>query len=293
MFAEVRKGQENEFAMSMSKLNNANREQPSLGKRRLAKWIPAAACVALLLTWPAARAFPRASATAEPRSSVHERAVPFRVGETLKYRVQWAAFSSAASVELSVPERRNLYGWKTWHFRAAIHTLSPVRSLFQIDDQFDSYSDRSTFESRQFEEHLDEMGRKKNIVMHLAASGQESKGPGPMVVVLPGTRDPLAVLYELRTIDWQRTPQFRALVYDGKNLYQMRARRDATDALVTVAAGRFFTSRISIRLFRYQKKVAGMHFEVWLANDVARTPVLMRADLPFGNVRAELISAAN
>jgi hypothetical protein len=219
--------------------------------------------------------------------------MPFRVGETLTYRVQWAAFSNAASVELSVPERRELYGWKTWHFSATIHTLSPVRSLFQIDDQFDSYSDASTFESHQFEEHLNEMGRTKNVVMHLAASGAESKGPGPMVVVLPGTRDPLSVLYELRTIDWQRTPEFRAPVYDGKNLYEVHARRREMDEAVTVAAGQFPTSRISIRLFRYQKEVAGLHFEVWLANNAARTPVLMRADLPFGSVRAELISAAN
>jgi hypothetical protein len=279
--------------MLISKLKYTNRKQPRRGEQRLMNWIPAAACVALLLTWSAARAFPRGLAAGESRVSSHERAVPFRVGETLKYRVQWAAFSSAASVELSVPERRDLYGWKTWHFRAAIHTLSPVRSLFQIDDQFDSYSDRSTFASHQFEEHLNELGRKKSVVMHLAESGKESKGPGPMVVVLPGTRDPLATLYELRTIDWQRTPEFRALVYDGKNLYEMHARRDEANEPVTIAAARFSTSRISIRLFRYQKQVAGLRFEVWLANDAARTPVLMRADLPFGNVRAELTSAVN
>lgn len=292
-FSEMQEKQSDQLAMFVSKLKNMNRKHPRFDERRLTKWVPAAACAVLLATWPLARAFPRARAVGEPRSSAHKRTVPFRVGEALKYRVQWAAFSSAASVELSVPERRDLYGWHTWHFRAAIHTLSPVRSLFQIDDQFDSYSDASTFESHQFEEHLDEMGRTKNIVMHLAASGQESKGPGPMVVVLPGTRDPLAMLYELRTIDWQRTPEFRALVYDGKNLYEMHARRDETHEAVTVAAGRFSTSQISIRLFRYQKEVTGMHFEVWLANDAARTPVLMRADLPFGNVRVELVSSAN
>src|ERR1700687_3984567 len=80
--------------------------------------------------------------------------VPFRAGETLHYQVAWATFTSAASVQLSVPERRDLFGWGTWHFRASAHTLSTVRSLFPIDDQFDSYTDTATLESRQYEMYL-------------------------------------------------------------------------------------------------------------------------------------------
>ncbi len=275
----------------MVKSRNIDRRQPRRSETRQRKWILAAAGGVLLAVWPIARAFPGGIAAAsERRASIYESAVPFRVGEILDYRVAWAAFSNAATVELSVPERRDLYGWFTWHFRAAIHTVGSVRSLFQIDDQFDSYSDTSGFECRQFEEHLNEMGRKKDVVLHLAASGEDAKGPGPTVMVLPETRDPLATLYELRAIDWQRTPQFRAPVYDGKNMYELHAQRDDTNEAVTVAAGQFSTSRISIRLFQYQREVAGLHFEVWLTNDAARTPVLMRADLPFGNIRAELIS---
>ena len=252
------------------------------------KWMAAAAFTLLPAICPLARTL-----AASGPASTHESAVPFRVGEILNYRVEWSAFSNAATVQLSVPERRNLYGWPTWHFRAAIHTVGSVRSIFQIDDQFDSYSDRSSFESRQFEEHLSELGRQKEDVMHFAATGEEAKGPGPTVVVLPGTRDPLGMLYDLRTIDWNRMPEFRAPVYDGKEMYEMRARRDAADESVTVAAGQFSTSRISIRLFQYEREVEDLHFEIWLANDAARTPVLIRADLPFGNVRVELISATN
>ncbi len=219
--------------------------------------------------------------------------VPFRAGEELNYRVEYAASSNAASVALTVPERRNLYGWQTWHFRAAIHTIGAVRSIFEVDDQYDSYADAATFETRQFEEYLSELGRKQNEVMHFAANGEESRGPGPIVAVLPATRDPLDALYNLRAIDWDRTPEFRAPVYDGKNMYEMSARREDANEPVTVAAGQFSTSRISIQLFQYRRPVAGIHFVIWLANDAERAPVVMRADLPFGNVRAELISMKN
>jgi hypothetical protein len=231
------------------------------------------------------------SAAGQLAATDQQQPVPFHAGEALNYRVEWAASSDAATVALTIPERRNLYGWQTWHFRAAIHTLGRVRSVFEIDDQFDSYSDVSTLECRQFEEHLSELGRQSDRVLRFATAGGESKGPGPTVVVLPGTRDPLDALYDLRAVDWDRTPEFHAQVYDGNNMYEMSARRDETNQPVSVAAGQFSTSRISIQLFQYRRLVAGLHFEIWLANDVARTPVILRADLPFGDVRAELVSA--
>src|ERR1700690_299581 len=92
-------------------------------------------------------------------------AAPFRVGEVLNYRVTWAAFATAASLQVSVPERRNLFGWATWHFRAVLHTQSPVRTLFAIDDEFDAYADAATLETRQYESYLDELGRRSNQVL--------------------------------------------------------------------------------------------------------------------------------
>jgi hypothetical protein len=79
-----------------------------------------------------------------PAKDLH---APFRAGETLNYRIAWSAFSNAASLQVSVPERRILFGWPTWHFRASLHTLNPVRNFFAIDDEFDSYTDSSTTES--------------------------------------------------------------------------------------------------------------------------------------------------
>src|SRR5580704_17907110 len=99
---------------------------------------------------------PKAASPAAPK----ELPMPFRVGELLKYQVSWASLATAAAVELSVPERREFYGWQTWHLRASAHTANPVRALFAIDDQFDSYTDATSLESRQYETHLSEMGRK-------------------------------------------------------------------------------------------------------------------------------------
>jgi Protein of unknown function (DUF3108) len=220
-----------------------------------------------------------------------ELPVPFRVGETLEYRVAWASFSSAASLELSVPERRNLYGRETWHLRATAHTLNTVRSLFTIDDQSDSYSDVATLESRQYEFHLNELGRKRDQILHFASAGQPSRAPGPMVMVPKGTYDPLGAIYAMRGVDWRRTQEFRVPVCDGRDVYDMSAKVEASGESVAVDAGTFTATHVSIHLYQRGQELSGNHFDLWLADDPARTPVKMQADLPFGTLRVQLTRA--
>jgi Protein of unknown function (DUF3108) len=258
----------------------------------------------VIIVFPVARGFRGAAAetrgsgqrrAAKPNTAVAtgspSSAMAFHAGETLNYRVAWAAFSSAATVQLTVPERRDLFGWKTWHFRATAHTLSPVRSLFAVDDQFDSYSDEATLASHQYETHLSEMGRKQDQVLHLVSPGQTSRAAGPSVEVLAGTRDPLGAFYALRGVDWQRTPELRAFVYDGRDVFEMSAKRESASETVTVAGGQFSASRVTVRVFQHGKELPSIRFSVWFTNDAVRTPVVIQAQLPFGNLRAELASA--
>jgi hypothetical protein len=223
-----------------------------------------------------------------PRESLAQ----FRIGETLNYQVQWSAFASAAAVQLTVPERRDLFGWRTWHFRASARTLNPLRSFVTVNDQFDSYADAATLESRQYEMYLDEMGQKETQVLLLVPVGHARRGNGTGVAVMPGTLDPLAALYALRGVDWQQQTEFRAPLYDGHDLYRMVAGLEVPNETVAVAAGNFSATRISIELFEPGKDVPESTFSLWLARDSSHTPILVEAELPMGNVRAELTSAS-
>ena len=227
-------------------------------------------------------------AAKEPSVTTETSLAPFRIGEKLTYRIAWANFSSAATVQLAVAERRDLHGWDTWHLRAQAHTLSPVRALFAIDDQFDSYTDATTLESRQYEMYLQELGKQQSRVLHLTSQGVPPRGAGATVIVQPGTRDPVGALYSLRQVDWQNAAEARTPVFDGKTLYEMDARRDAAREQVTVAAGTYSAAKIEVRLYERGREVPDTRFAIWLAQDPARTPVLIQADVPFGSLRAEL-----
>jgi hypothetical protein len=215
--------------------------------------------------------------------------VPFAPGEILTYRLSWSVFSNAASVQLAVVERRDLFGTPTWHFRASAHSQAPLRSLLEIDDQFDSYPETANLESRQYETYLNELGEKQNTISQLVSTRQPSRNRASMVIVKPHTRDPLAALYTLRTVDWQRTPEFRAPVYDGEELYEMHARVELPSDIVNIGGRDVKATKVSVQLFQGSYLSRTKCF-VWFSQDAARIPLVIQAQVPYGSMRAELVS---
>jgi Protein of unknown function (DUF3108) len=219
-------------------------------------------------------------------------ALPFAPGESLHYKLGWAAFANAADVKLDFVERRMLTNVPVLHFRAQLHSLPPLRSLFPVDDQFDSYTDARTMESRQYEFYLDEMGEKEMRIRRLAAAGAPRMSSAPRVIVPAGTRDPLGILYEMRTIDWKKSPDYRATMYDGNDVFEVRAHVEVPSEVVAVDAGNFRAVRIDARLYQKGVEVPKTALSMWFAEGAARTPVLLDANMPYGHVRAELEPAS-
>lgn len=215
--------------------------------------------------------------------------IPLRGGEVLEYSANVANLNNVANLKLQVVERRDFFGKNAWHLQAFAHTENPLRMVFTLDDQFDSYSDASTMNSLQYEMHLDERGQKVNSIQRMTTTGKE---PAPKdateTQVLPGTRDPLGMLEFLRNVDWTKTSEVKCPVYDGHKLYDVRARVASPGEAVSVPAGTYKTSKIELRVFDNGQEMKDAQFTIYIANNVARTPVLLEAILPFATARVEL-----
>ncbi len=214
--------------------------------------------------------------------------VQFQVGEKLDYRVGWQNFLTAATAQVGVEERRPFYGRTAWHFRATAHTVEPVRYLYTLDDQFDSYTDTVSLASLQYETYLREMGGREDTRIRMSTDGEADDADGPSVRVPPGTRDPLGAFFSLRAVDWEQAAETKMYVYDGKKLYELRARKVSAAETVAVSAGEFAATRIEMRVYERNRELASTRFLVWLAQNPARTPVLVEAEMPFGTFRVEL-----
>jgi hypothetical protein len=236
----------------------------------------------------------KSSATAPRSHPVQETPVPFRAGERLDYRVLWSKYSvNAATIQFQAVERGNFFNHAAWHFRALARTVDTMRILYPLDDQFESYTESATLTSVEYEMYLHEQGKQQNNTWRMTVNGGASPPDATAAQVVPGTRDPIGVIYALRATDWTKTPEFRAPVFDGHHLYDIVARVQEISGRATVPAGEFTASHVAVRLFERGQELTDTHFSVWLASDVARTPILIEADVPIGTARVELTSKPN
>ena len=209
-------------------------------------------------------------------------------GEVLEFSGSVAKVNNVASLRLVVTGRKTIAGKDAWHLQAFAHTQNPLRMVFELDDQFDSYSAPGDFASVQYEMRLSERGQKVQSVQRLTPTGREPAPEGAIATrVLPGTRDPLGMMQYLRSVDWSKTPTVRGPVYDGRKLYDVRAHKIGS-AAVEVPAGKFATTTIEIKVFDNGEEMKDAHFTLYLAKNDARTPVLLEAMLPFAAARVEL-----
>jgi Protein of unknown function (DUF3108) len=225
-------------------------------------------------------------------SPTMDSGISLPIGEVLEYTAAVAKVSNVANLRLQVAERRNFLGKSAWHLQAFAHTQNPLRMVFELDDQFDSYSDAASMASLQYEMHLSERGQKVDSVQRMTVTGKE---PAPANAsetrVLPGTRDPIGMLQYLRNIDWSQTRDVRGPVYDGRKLYDVQATLAGAAESVTVPAGSYPATKVDIRVFDGGTEMKDAHFSVYFAQNERRTPVLLEAVMPWSTARVELKSS--
>jgi len=222
------------------------------------------------------------------RNVAQDLVVPFRAGETLNYSGQWLGMSDVVSARLAVLTDSSFDGRPAWHFQAQLHTKNPLRYIFAVDDQFDSHSASLDLSGMQFESDLHESSKQSTQIVRLSPVAAPSGGGVSVVQVPPGTRDAVGFLYYLRAVDWQKTPEVHGFVFDGRKIYDVRANVATAASSVTVQAGKFTATGISLRIFDHSTELTGIKLMLWLAQDAAHTPVLIEAELPFGTGRVDL-----
>jgi hypothetical protein len=216
---------------------------------------------------------------------------PFHAGENLVYSGQWLSLNDVIGARLSVNDERPLNSHPAWHFRAQLQTKNPLRYMLPVDDSFDSYAGHTDLAGLQFEMHLNERGKSENHVLRMTPGQTATPAGASQAQVPPGTRDALGFLYYLRTLNWQKTPEIRSPVFDGHKVYDVHVKVVTPRSDLTVAAGKYVATGLSIRPYINGKELADTHITLWLARDAAQTPVLIEVGLPFGSGRVELTPA--
>ena len=213
--------------------------------------------------------------------------VPFGVGERLEYDLKFGKLKvGVASMEVANVE--TIRGRDTWHTVYQAH--GGVRFLYSVDDVFESWIDRRTFNSLRFKKDQNEGRRDVQHTYEIYPERAEyTMGTDSAV---KSVRDPLddgSFLYFVRTIPLVvgQTYSFDRYFIPSKNPVTIKVVRKDT---IDVPAGRF--SAIVIQPII---KTSGIfsengHAEIWLSDDKNRIMLQMKSGLSFGSINLYLTS---
>ena len=198
----------------------------------------------------------------------------FRVGERLVYDVKWFGITAGAGT-LSVEQDSEIDGKPYRHFLT--RAQSQVVFFFKVDDRIESHCSRDTLLPRRFEKHLHEGSYKKDMVADFDRTAMTAKWGNDTAPLGRGCRDLIAAFYHFRTMPLPEAGDSRSLcVHTDKENYELLVevlRREK----VKVPAGTFDTVVVRPKLkFEGLFKQKG-DILIWLTDDVARIPVLVRA----------------
>jgi Protein of unknown function (DUF3108) len=245
----------------------------------------AAACVAIMLIARESRG----TAPSPTPSSIH-----FKVGERLTYGLSWGIIS-AGTAAFEITERQTFDGRpvvKIIHTAKSndfISAFYPVNNRVEtLIDEEAVYPYRLLFKRRE--------GKRKNDIevifdqtAHRATVTKD--GNTETMEVPPAVQDTLSVLYFFRAFPTLAVGSSTIIhVNHDKKNYRLELRVEGTEHLKG-PLGEFDTIRIlAIMPFKGLFLNEG-NIRVWVTNDAARIPVLMKAKVIIGSISATLNTA--
>ena len=226
-----------------------------------------------------------------------QRENAFQVGEWFKFRIHYGLINAGyATLEVKEAVKNNK---KVYHAIGKGYTTGMSRFFFKVDDNYESYFDKTTGQPYQFVRKIDEGGYKKNQEGFFNQTTnkvllKDYKNKTEKTFSVPeNVQDIISTFYFLRNhpnidklkvgeaiaVDMffdDETTKFK-LKYLGKE--DIKTKFGVTSALIfrpLVQSGRVFKEEESLT--------------VWISDDDNKIPVRIKASLAVGSIKADLES---
>jgi hypothetical protein len=227
-----------------------------------------------------------ASSQPSPASENSGGGSPLVVGERLVYNVSWSSFPSAARAELEIAAQGQFYGRESYQLRSRVETLGQVRSLFgDVDNQYTSYVSLSDALPHRIVSAIHQGQRRSEEVTVFDHSNQKAIFSDDSEVSIRGeTYDLTSIIYWLRLQPLADGSKYKLTALYGKELIEVEATVKGRERVVAQAGA---YSAILVNFYPKGKYSAYRGY-IYISADSQRLPVMVKANLPVGEVRAEL-----
>lgn len=223
-----------------------------------------------------------------------EKAIAFKGGEWLKFKMSYSGFLKAGNASLSLKEE-DLNGKKVLHATGKGWTTGMIKWFFKVNDDYQSYFDIETGKPYLFKRKIDEGGYKKNKQITFnqeknTAYVQDFRKQKDTLISVNNPQDMISTFYFLRSYNTKGMKKGEEIsvdmFFDNKS-YPFKLRFLGYEMLSTkfgkVNTQKFRPIVQAGRVFKAQESVT-----VWITADDNKIPIKMKASLSVGSLRAEL-----
>jgi hypothetical protein len=141
----------------------------------------------------------------------------------LQYEMSVFGILPVGLARMELPREEMLQGQKVYHLRATADNLKWISWLVTASAVFDSYIDRKSFNPVVFRQKVSLKGKSyaDKEILYDQARGVMSMA-GIKRQILPGTQDPLSLIFNLRHLDFNRIKDFEMIINTNQKNYILR-----------------------------------------------------------------------
>jgi uncharacterized protein DUF3108 len=218
-----------------------------------------------------------------------KRAVPWKGGERLQYRVSWANFVAAGELALECTEVSDPGKARLYRLAVRARSVDWVRTLFlNVNDSYESSVDAETLLPIQAQarlEHGNKIEQDSIRFDHQNRAVRLSNGQSRSLE--PNTYDAATLMFILRTLDLSSGKPQVVRLLNKQTVYPLRAEVEQTES-VRVGQKDYQVTRVAIKQLENGIARDSLRIRLYLTSDSRRVPALMTAEPAWGTIRIEL-----
>lgn len=217
-----------------------------------------------------------------------EAKLPFKMGETIEYKINWGLFS--VGTVTATTEWIDWEGRKHIAIRVRTRTNSILSKIYPVNDYLESIIDPQTMAPVRFIKNLSE-GRHKTQETTIfdreklkATWGDKLKKRTKTYDIKEDSRDILAFMYFIRSQQFEVGKANKYQVMSDEKLYDLELSATKTETIKLSEYGKVECTKIKPKAAFNGLFVSKGDMDVWVSNDDRHVATKIIADTPFANL---------
>jgi hypothetical protein len=239
---------------------------------------------------------PKAGTPAPPVRRT-ERAVPFKIGETLTYDVSWLTYVTAGTATTTVKEKKPSFNSTAYYIVAEGRPTPLVSKLYslyyKIDTLLDAYTllpQRGSVYSEEGSRHRFKISRFDHTAHKVFFEYESTGKASDNFTVPPYVQDALSAIYVLRAVPLDGGARITMPVTDNGTNYKIQVDVGSPERIKT-PFGEVAAWKLKLAISDPGGKPQGRNIVLWMSDDAQRLPMKLVADLPVGSFSLALREA--